>query len=332
MNVEVLYFDACPSHEALLPRLRELMAHAGVHSPVQLKHIDSVEAAERERFLGAPTLRIDGEDVDPTASERSDFGLKCRLYPSGEGLRGTVPDELVLAALTQAHESWDGAHSAAATTPADLEAFARALPDTFPVREDASLAVALVRLLSAGHPVSLAALAQTADRSEREVRERLDNWPNVERDEQARVVGFFGLTLRTTAHSFRIGDRELHAWCAWDTLFLPALLDEPARVRSKCAVTGASVELVVTPRGVESACPEELYVTFPPLAGTDTREITSSFCCHVVFLAGAEAARVWEATHADGVALAVDAAYELGGRAVTPLLELASQTVTGMSR
>ncbi len=99
VNVEVLYFDGCPSHEALLPRLSELMARAGVDAPVQLTHIGSVEAAERQRFLGSPTLRIDGKDVDPTASKRSDFGLKCRLYPSSEGLRGMVPDELVLAAL-----------------------------------------------------------------------------------------------------------------------------------------------------------------------------------------------------------------------------------------
>ncbi len=104
MNVEVLYFDGCPSHESLLPRLRELMAQAGVDVAVQLTQVESVEAAERERFLGSPTLRIDGEDVDPTASERSDFGLKCRLYPGAEGLRGTVPDELVLAALTRARE------------------------------------------------------------------------------------------------------------------------------------------------------------------------------------------------------------------------------------
>ena len=101
MNIEILHFDGCPSHETLLSRLPELMAQVDVDAPIQLKQIKSVEAAERERFLGSPTLRIDGEDVDPTASERRDFGLKCRLYPTAEGLRGTIPDELVLAALTR---------------------------------------------------------------------------------------------------------------------------------------------------------------------------------------------------------------------------------------
>ena len=107
MKLEVLYFDGCPSHEALMSRLRELMAHAGVDAPVELRHVESVAAAERERFLGSPTLRVNGEDVDPAAGERTDFGLKCRLSPSPDGLRGTVPDEFVLAALTRARGARD---------------------------------------------------------------------------------------------------------------------------------------------------------------------------------------------------------------------------------
>ncbi len=107
MKLEVLYFDGCPSHEALMPRLRELMAQAGVAAPIELKPVESVEAAERERFLGSPTLRVDGHDVDPAAGERTDFGLKCRLYPSADGLRGTVPDEFVVAALTRVRDAHD---------------------------------------------------------------------------------------------------------------------------------------------------------------------------------------------------------------------------------
>jgi alkylmercury lyase len=332
VNVEVLYFDGCPSHEALLPRLRQLMAQVGVAVPVQLTHIESTAVAKRERFLGSPTLRINGEDVDPTASQRTDFGLKCRLYPSAEGLRGTIPDELVLAALTRAHEPRDGARSATAAPPADFDAFALALQLTFPAREDAALALTLIRLLSAGYPVSPAALAQVVDRREREVMQRLGDWPNVEHDQRRRVVGFSGLTLRGTGHSLRVGDRQLHAWCAWDVLFLPSLLEETARVSSKCAVTGADVELVVSPRGVQSTSPGEIYVTFPALAGLDTGAIRNSFCCHVVFLAGAEAARRWEATHAGGMVLGVDAAFELGRRTVAPLLEPASRPVPELSR
>lgn len=87
MRVEVLYFDGCPSHEALMPRPRRLKRQAEVDAPVELKHVASLEDAERERFLGSPTLRIDGRDVDPGAVQRDDFGLKCRLYGSTSALR-----------------------------------------------------------------------------------------------------------------------------------------------------------------------------------------------------------------------------------------------------
>jgi len=90
-----------------MPRLRELMAQAGVDARIELKRVESVAAAERERFLGSPTVRVDGKDVDPTAGERTDFGLKCRLYPSPNGLRGMVPDEFVVAAITGARGARD---------------------------------------------------------------------------------------------------------------------------------------------------------------------------------------------------------------------------------
>jgi hypothetical protein len=111
MRVEVLYFDGCPSHEALMPRLRELMDDAHVDAPVELKQVDSIEEAQSERFLGSPTLRIDGRDVDPGAAQREDYGLKCRLYATGHGLRGEIPAELITAALTRGRQGAAGPRS-----------------------------------------------------------------------------------------------------------------------------------------------------------------------------------------------------------------------------
>lgn len=105
MKIELLYFDGCPSHEAFLPRLHELLANAGVDAAVKQRRVESDEAAQRERFLGSPTLRVDGIDVDPGAAGRTDYGLKCRLYTTDEGLRGLPSDAWVLDALTRADRS-----------------------------------------------------------------------------------------------------------------------------------------------------------------------------------------------------------------------------------
>ena len=102
MKVELLYFDGCPSYAELLPALRELLASKGIQQEVELRRVETPEEAERERFLGSPTVRIDGEDVDPTAKEREEFGMECRLYRTEQGLVRTPPETWIRAALDRA--------------------------------------------------------------------------------------------------------------------------------------------------------------------------------------------------------------------------------------
>ncbi|MGH3823189.1 MAG: DF family (seleno)protein [Pseudonocardiaceae bacterium] len=99
MTVEMLHTEGCPHAADYLPRLRQLLAGAAVAQPVQVRAITDPNEAQCERFLGSPTIRVNGRDVDPTADRRRDYGLCCRLYPGPDGLRGTPSDEWVLALL-----------------------------------------------------------------------------------------------------------------------------------------------------------------------------------------------------------------------------------------
>ena len=103
MKIELLYFDGCPSYQALLLKLRDLLATEGIETEIHLRRVESVEAAESERFLGSPTVRVDGKDVDPNAGSRTDFGFKCRLYRSSEGTSGLPPEQWITAALRGTH-------------------------------------------------------------------------------------------------------------------------------------------------------------------------------------------------------------------------------------
>jgi hypothetical protein len=94
VRVELLYFQGCPNYTTLLARLPELL---GAPEVVTIR-VRSEQAAQRLRFLGSPTVRIDGRDVEPGAGERSDFGLKCRVYRTPEGLAGQPTDEWIVAA------------------------------------------------------------------------------------------------------------------------------------------------------------------------------------------------------------------------------------------
>ena len=193
-----------------------------------------------------------------------------------------------------------------------LEALAESLAGTFPGSDDGPLARALLRQLTRAEPVPVAALAATSGRDVHDVAATLARWPNVRRDQQGRVEAFGGLSLRPTKHRFEIGRRRLYTWCAWDTLFLPALLDDQARVQSTCPITGSEVSLTVAPDRVLATQPADAWVSFPAPEQTSTDDIVESFCCHVHFLAGADTAGRWASARPDAFVLGVDDAFELG--------------------
>jgi alkylmercury lyase len=196
-----------------------------------------------------------------------------------------------------------------------------ALTAAFPCCDDAPLARELIDQLARGEPVTVERLAQAVDRDVHHLAAALGRWPNVHRDDQDRIVAFAGLSLTPTRHSFEVAGRRLYTWCAWDTLFLPALIGRDARVRSTCPVTGTEVRLTVGPAGVHSAEPARLLVSFPAPTSTVTSDIPASFCCHVHFLSGREAAEAWLAHNQQGLALSLDDAVVLGRLAARPLLE-----------
>ncbi|MEX2210363.1 MAG: hypothetical protein WD689_01170 [Gaiellaceae bacterium] len=93
-GIEILYFEGCPNYRATLDLVREL---AGGND-VELVEVgpDDVEAA---RFLGSPSVRVNGRDVEPGADDRADYAFACRVYRRDEGLRGLPDPRWVAAAL-----------------------------------------------------------------------------------------------------------------------------------------------------------------------------------------------------------------------------------------
>jgi hypothetical protein len=105
LRIEILYFNGCPNHEQLLEHLPRLLERERIAADIVLRNVPDAEHAQRERFLGSPTIRVDGRDIEPGAADRSDYGLKCRLYQTPAGVGGLPPDEWVLDALTDHQEN-----------------------------------------------------------------------------------------------------------------------------------------------------------------------------------------------------------------------------------
>lgn len=96
MKVDVLYFEDCPNHQPTVERIREVLREEGCLAEIKGVLVTGAQAAQGMKFLGSPTVRVDGIDIEPDAAERQDFGLMCRRYADG------IPSREVLRAAFRA--------------------------------------------------------------------------------------------------------------------------------------------------------------------------------------------------------------------------------------
>lgn len=91
-HVELLYWSQCPSWQRAQKQLLEAMTEVGL-SPDHLerREITTIEAAQKERFYGSPTVRVDGKDIQSPVPG-SQIGLSCRIYRHRDGRISPLPD------------------------------------------------------------------------------------------------------------------------------------------------------------------------------------------------------------------------------------------------
>ena len=99
LEIQLLYFDACPSwkkaHEILSETLKEL----DMHQEVQLIRVETQEDAEKTKFTGSPMITVNGEDIFPTGQDS--YALGCRIFQTPEGYQGWPTKEMVVSKLAQ---------------------------------------------------------------------------------------------------------------------------------------------------------------------------------------------------------------------------------------
>jgi len=95
MRVEFLYFEDCPSHEVALARLKKALTSVGVDSKIEIIRVQNDSQAQALSFPGSPTIRIDGQDIDP-AGAGGPPSLTCRLYYKDDGSPTPLPSESLI--------------------------------------------------------------------------------------------------------------------------------------------------------------------------------------------------------------------------------------------
>ena len=91
-QVELLWWEGCPSWQRALEILRAETAHVGLAADtVEVIEITSEADAAGRGFPGSPTIRIDGEDIQPPGPDEPS-GLTCRVYRQRDGGVSPLPD------------------------------------------------------------------------------------------------------------------------------------------------------------------------------------------------------------------------------------------------
>lgn len=174
------------------------------------------------------------------------------------------------------------------------------------------VAVKLYRLLAEGNPVPVEHLAKTLNLPDETISEVLSRYP-VFYGDQGAVMGFGGLTVaEMPPHLFRVEGRTLYTWCAWDSLFIPGILQKAADVTSRDPITHAQISLTVAPNGVKDVKPRSTVVSFLTPDRTFDRDVIANFCHFVHFFTSPEAGRSWATQHPGTFLLSVEDAFALG--------------------
>jgi hypothetical protein len=92
VRVSFLYYEECPSHDLTLERLREVMAEEGIPNEVEVVKVETEDQARQLRFVGSPTIRVDGQDTDPPSDDPR-YALTCRAYRLEDGRISPLPSK-----------------------------------------------------------------------------------------------------------------------------------------------------------------------------------------------------------------------------------------------
>lgn len=98
MKVEVLYFEGCPNHAPALEMVRRVLDRENIDAEVRSIVVPDENTAGSLRFLGSPSIRVDGMDIEPGRQADPPF-FGCRTYSVEGRMVGVPPENWLVKAL-----------------------------------------------------------------------------------------------------------------------------------------------------------------------------------------------------------------------------------------
>lgn len=101
MKIEVLYFAGCPNHLLAMEIVRETLNSLNLQDEVHQIEIRTQAEAEAMGFVGSPSIRINGADIESWARTAKTFGMSCRTYLHGSQRSGVPSRDLLRHAIKE---------------------------------------------------------------------------------------------------------------------------------------------------------------------------------------------------------------------------------------
>ncbi len=74
-SVEILVAPGCASRQQTEELVASLLVQTSVRASVKTIVIEDADQAAAIRFLGSPSVRVNGVDVEPEARDRKEYGM-----------------------------------------------------------------------------------------------------------------------------------------------------------------------------------------------------------------------------------------------------------------
>jgi Alkylmercury lyase len=248
-RVEILYFEGCPNH---VPAVERVAGELHLRPDIELIEVPDDEAAARLRFVGSPTVRVEGRDVEPGAEERGDFALSCRVFRTEAGIAGQPDERWVRDALLRETGAYDDTPAFDALRAADIRPERHGAARTHqlsPGQRD--FYVWILREFAAGRPPTADATRVAASSYGLDPDEALAVLARedlVHADATGRPVVAYPFSAAPRGHRVLIdGKHWVEAMCAIDALGIAPMLELPIEIYSQDPVSGGEIRVRLDP-------------------------------------------------------------------------------------
>jgi hypothetical protein len=99
VRIEILVFDGCPNARAAEELVRRTVDELAIDANVVILNVEDDHDAVAKRFLGSPSIRINGKDIEIEENAATQYSMRCRVYRIETGHTGVPSKELILKAI-----------------------------------------------------------------------------------------------------------------------------------------------------------------------------------------------------------------------------------------